>query len=996
MSKVCLRALALVAVSMFAGVAMAGVITVTAATTTTTLYVAAATGSNTSNNCQSATTPCQTIQYAVDQAELDTGAVTIMIASGTYPEQVTVAPQSGSPMTSLTLQGTTSGTPTVVDPSSIVANVHEGSTSYGFDVNSGNVSAIIGVQTGSVDTAVSNTTIAATPASVTVEDLTVDGSNLPNVAPSIPWAGIALIDTSGSVQHNVVQNIQIPAAMGDSSVVGVAVKSTVRAQSVAVTNNVLKSHAGFVDVNLIAGAPGTLSAMVAGNAISGDPTSSTAQFGITAGGLTALTISGNTISDFQSKYDVGAIWLEPQATGATCAVTNNTLAANDDGVDVRGAANCAISGNTITAGFAGIEVGSGYLSGTLSRGTAISRNTISGTPTEATTTWYTGAAAVAGVPVDGVLVWDGTGTSVTGNAISGFASDVYVGEDPVYLNNTATWGSTTVPTSTVFPTTVQYNDLGHLATPASGSSVVSDGAACLNSNGQCTATKLTATDNWWQSASGPTSTSNPGGTGVPVSANVTFNPWLATVSMTPAAQGATLGSTATVRATLRDNTGATVSAAPLDSLFSTSPNVGAQTTALSSGSAPFSLSDSSAQTVTVHAAIGFGAQPSASTLAGSATVTFFNGSAYTALTPTRILDTRTDGKTLGPASSLNLTVTGGSVPSTATAVALNVTVTNTTAASFLTVYPTGGSNPVASSLNWTAGETIPNLVIVPVGTNGQVSFYNHSGSVDVIVDLEGYFGATNGTLAGSYVALTPARIADTRPSSGQPYAGHTLSGGSKLNIQVAGKGGIPATGASAALVNVTVTNTTAASFLTAYPAGASQPLASNLNWVAGETIANRVVVPIGSNGQITVFNHSGSVDVVVDVDGYFTASGFAPSAATLFSPMTPVRVLDTRANGETLGAGATLTLQLGGVAGIPSNASAVVTNVTATDTTASSYFTVYPGGTRPLASDLNWVAGETIPNLTVATLSSSGATTIYNHSGSADVIVDTSGYFSQG
>ncbi|MDA8332919.1 MAG: putative Ig domain-containing protein [Candidatus Dormibacteraeota bacterium] len=372
-----------------------------------------------------------------------------------------------------------------------------------------------------------------------------------------------------------------------------------------------------------------------------------------------------------------------------------------------------------------------------------------------------------------------------------------------------------------------------------------------------------------------------------------------------------------------------------------------------------------------------------------------SGGAYFSLSPTRLLDTRTNGGTLGPNSSLNLTVTGGSVPSDAIAAALNVTVTGTTADSYLSVYPTGGSQPLVSNLNWAAGETVPNLVIVPIGTGGQVTFYNHTGQANVIADLEGYFAPeSSGSTSGSYVPLTPARITDTRSGSGYPNAGAPLSAGGSLNVQVMGAGGVPSSGVTAVLMNVTVTDTTAASYLTAYPSGASLPTASNLNWTAGETVANRVVVPVGSNGGVTLYNHTGTVDVIVDVNGYFTNGTTAPAAASLYMPITPVRVLDTRQTGGALGAGSTLNQQMAGADGIPSGAAAVVSNVTAVDTTETSYFTVYPtGGSRPTASDVNWSAGQIVPNLTVATLSAGGSVSVYNHAGSAAVLIDAFGYF---
>ncbi|MGH9072117.1 MAG: hypothetical protein ACRDX8_13370, partial [Acidimicrobiales bacterium] len=120
-----------------------------------------------------------------------------------------------------------------------------------------------------------------------------------------------------------------------------------------------------------------------------------------------------------------------------------------------------------------------------------------------------------------------------------------------------------------------------------------------------------------------------------------------------------------------------------------------------------------------------------------------SGNAYTALNPYRLLDTRKSDQTMGSNSTLNLPVTGtfGTqvVPGDATAVALNVTVTDTSAPGYLTVYPTGGTRPTASNLNWSPGQIVANMVIVPTGTSGDVTIYNFQGAVDVVVDLEGYF-----------------------------------------------------------------------------------------------------------------------------------------------------------------------------------------------------------------------------------------------------------------
>jgi hypothetical protein len=252
-------------------------------------------------------------------------------------------------------------------------------------------------------------------------------------------------------------------------------------------------------------------------------------------------------------------------------------------------------------------------------------------------------------------------------------------------------------------------------------------------------------------------------------------------------------------------------------------------------------------------------------------------SSYHPLAPARITDTRAGsgfpnaGKTPGAGTTLNVQVTGaGGVPATGvTAAVLNVTATNPTKQSFLTVWPTGATRPTASNVNFGPGQSVPNLAEVGLGTGGQVSVFNPAGSVDVVVDVEGYVGpsATAGT--GLYNPLTPARITDTRTGSGFPNAGKTLGPGATLKVQVASAGGVPSSAVTAVVLNVTVTDTTQPSFLTVWPTGAAQPTASDLNWVAGQTVPNLIVVKLGSDGAVQMFNAAGSVDVVVDVSGWY-------------------------------------------------------------------------------------------------------------------------------
>jgi hypothetical protein len=218
-----------------------------------------------------------------------------------------------------------------------------------------------------------------------------------------------------------------------------------------------------------------------------------------------------------------------------------------------------------------------------------------------------------------------------------------------------------------------------------------------------------------------------------------------------------------------------------------------------------------------------------------------------------------------------------------------------------------------------------------------------------------------------------------------------------MSLSVVARAGVPATGVSAVVLNLTVTNPTASSFLTAWPYGVPRPLASNLNFRPGQTVANRAVIAVGEGGLIGLFNLAGRVDVVVDISGWFTSA--AGSGGALYYGLTPTRILDTRTAAGPLPQGGVRPLQVAGQGGVPAmggaNApTAVVANITVTNTTAASFLTAWPdGGALPLASDINWPAGATVPNLVVVALGPTGVIDLYNLAGSTDVIVDVVGYY---
>ncbi|MFI7603567.1 hypothetical protein ACIBTV_00400 [Micromonospora sp. NPDC049366] len=377
------------------------------------------------------------------------------------------------------------------------------------------------------------------------------------------------------------------------------------------------------------------------------------------------------------------------------------------------------------------------------------------------------------------------------------------------------------------------------------------------------------------------------------------------------------------------------------------------------------------------------------------------GARYNPVTPTRLLDTRSGigvgtSVPVGPNAEVLLPVPSiGGVPATnLDAVVLNVTATQPTTAGFLTVYPDGSALPSASSVNYVANETVPNLVTVPV-TNGRIRFRNSSsGTVHIVADLQGWYGGSG----SGFKPLVPVRVADSREGTGGPYLPDTTR-----ELDLSSK--VPAD-ATAVILNVTVTASTTAGVLKVYPGSSLVPVASNLNFVAGQTIPNLVMVPV-VNGRVNIYNQSsGTVHVIADLAGYF---GSASSGADqTYVPFGPRRVADTR-DGTGLSyrpvgpiaANSSITFSPQNVQGRQPCGSpallcptAVVANLTVTGSTRAGVLIGYPyNKPRPTASNVNFIAGETAANMAVIG-TELGAVALYNaSSGDTHVIVDQAGYF---
>lgn len=323
------------------------------------------------------------------------------------------------------------------------------------------------------------------------------------------------------------------------------------------------------------------------------------------------------------------------------------------------------------------------------------------------------------------------------------------------------------------------------------------------------------------------------------------------------------------------------------------------------------------------------------------------------------------------------------LPYDALAVALNVTVVDPVEDGFVTVYPCAQDEPNTSNLNYRAGTTIPNAVISRIDEDGFVCVVT-SAATDVIVDVAGYFPA-NSPLAP---LDNPERILDTRTGVGAPAA--RVLAGNTLEFQVGGMRSTPVD-ATAAVMNVTAVGASAAGFATVYPCGQPVPNASNLNFSAGQTVPALVIARLGTVGKVCITT-TATIDVIADVSGYF------PSGADGYTPIdNPERVLDTRSGiGAPVGrpaANTELGFQVIGKAGVPSSATSVVLNVTATQTLAAGFTTVYACGTAvPNASNLNFRPGADVPNLVIAKIGADGRVCTKS-SAAVGLIADVAGYF---
>ena len=379
-------------------------------------------------------------------------------------------------------------------------------------------------------------------------------------------------------------------------------------------------------------------------------------------------------------------------------------------------------------------------------------------------------------------------------------------------------------------------------------------------------------------------------------------------------------------------------------------------------------------------------------------------SAYSPISPIRVADSRDGFGISGKLASQDtrtlkvvtpaVAAAAGVNASNVSAVAVQVTATQTTGPGHFTVFPADKSRPLASSLNvMRPNHTLTNLVSVPVSANGEIKIFSHSGS-HVVVDVQGVFVAANTSRAGRLELFdAPYRHLDTRES-------RKLGARSTTVIDLSAR--VPQN-ATAAVVNLTSVNNSAQGFLTAFPYGSALPNASNLNYPDPN-----LRTAVGSQGYVALkdgkFNVYSLVqtDLVIDVAGYFTGSDAPSSTDGLFVPVTPFRVLDTREASNVpscfksgrVRSGGAIPVGVAGRGGVPaSNVYAVAANIALTQTRGAGWARIWPaGGAEPETSSVNsGFANHTVANHAATKIGAAGIG-VRTMSG-MHIIVDVTGYF---
>jgi glucose/arabinose dehydrogenase len=364
--------------------------------------------------------------------------------------------------------------------------------------------------------------------------------------------------------------------------------------------------------------------------------------------------------------------------------------------------------------------------------------------------------------------------------------------------------------------------------------------------------------------------------------------------------------------------------------------------------------------------------------------------------PDRVLDTREPS---GGAARL----AGGTVRDVATgvngvvtqAVLVNITYVEPVARGFLTAWEAGQPRPRTSNINADGGQIVANAAVVPVDAGGRISVFTNV-DAHLVIDVLGAFDLAPGPVsAGRYVALTPARLADTREPIDALNRFSRLGSSplDRVNVPVAGRFGVPDAGVAAVTLTVTglSSGSAAKGWVNVLAAGTPLRLNSNVNTNGGADIRpNLVVVPLGPDGSVDVWSLN-VPQVVVDVTGYITDDSATPLTSGRFRSLAPYREVDTR-EGRGFVAPAGGDVRTLDPRSVPSNAIGISQNVTLVDNLAPGFVTSYPNDPRPFVSSANLDGVDQVRAAAAFTPLGAGSVR-YFFQPPTNAVVDITGYF---
>ncbi len=354
-------------------------------------------------------------------------------------------------------------------------------------------------------------------------------------------------------------------------------------------------------------------------------------------------------------------------------------------------------------------------------------------------------------------------------------------------------------------------------------------------------------------------------------------------------------------------------------------------------------------------------------------------SRYTALTPTRVADTRTGtgvpaGRVLG-----GLTVTlPDSVPADAAGVVLNVSAVDAAGTGYLRTAP-AGQTPLTTALSYGRGAASTGLVVARTDASRRAVLTTYAAAAHVVVDLLGYYDVRPGT-GGHWVPVAPTRFVDSRTGIG------TARGAKAGEVTVRLPDAVPAD-ARGAVLNVSLVDAVHDTFVRVAPRGtAAQTTALN---VAGHTSRTGLVMTSAADREVTLTVFGGPAQVVVDLVGYYDEGSETGSA---FVGTAPQRFLDTRNGVGALPGSRDITLAVP----VPATATAATLALSVVDPIGTGYVRIAPAGTDPVTTAVSYSKGRSQTALAMTGLGPDRLVTVRLYGGATAVVADLVGYAGRG